>query len=36
LGDVYKRLVRDVAGMLEGWIREECTRRVSLEEGRGV
>jgi len=32
LGDVYKRPVRDVAGMIEG---EEGTRRGSQEEGGG-
>ena len=35
LGDVYERLVGDVAGKIEGWVREEGTRQVSEEEGRG-
>jgi len=35
LGDVYERLVGDVAGKIEGWVREEGTRLVSEEEGGG-
>jgi len=36
LGDVYERLVGDVAGRIEGWVGEEGTRRVLEEEGGGV
>ena len=35
LGDVYERLVGDVAGRIEGWVGEEGTRRVLEEEGGG-
>lgn len=35
LGDVYERLVGDVAGRIEGWVGEEGTRRVLEGEGEG-
>jgi len=35
LGDVYERLVGDVAGRIEGWVGEEGTRRVLEGEGGG-
>jgi len=33
LGDVYERLVGDVAGRVEGWVGEEGTRRLLEGEG---
>ncbi|PWW78682.1 hypothetical protein C7212DRAFT_350104 [Tuber magnatum] len=37
LGDMYERLVGDVAGMIEGWMEEEGSRRLlEEEEGGGV
>ena len=40
LGDVYERLVGDVAGRIEGWVGEEGTGEVvigggSMESGFG-